>query len=328
MYRNSFEASLTNNTSSNLRAARSTAEKLILVIVFSLFSQLTTVPAYSTISPKKVQSFFQQYLQQAESDYYSGLSKAKSSYEFSLATKEESIRQAKLIILRNNQIRVLKLGENRNYWGNFNCPDTRPSCIYVDKGPKFEVGEIATVKEAVVNSPSNLSEIDLIVSMGLVELLNPKEFTQASRIIRDESLAIENLKKNYQTEQLKIESAFEDASQIEPALLAIKRALKNSSNFEKAFVVALKFDYNQRGLDELARLPFRYINSIKALDSAIKVTRLSEDADAVAASYSYSGALKINSICGKTFISETKFKIMYSKVSEVYKQATGRKLSP
>lgn len=281
----------------------------------------------ASASPKRVIAHFQTYLNKAEATYKADYQKAKSQYESTLSSKEIAITQAKKDYVRFGQVRVVKLGDNRNYWGSFNCPTARPNCIYVDKGEKFEVGEVTSIKEAIANDLANLDLIDIIVNLGLVELINPSELQKAARIIREETYAVQLLKKKYDLDIKTIEGKYEKQVLVEPAVLAAKRASKNASDFHKAFITALKFEHNKQRLDELARLPFRYIDSFKALDSAIKVTRLSEQADRVDSSYSYSGAKKINSICGKTFIAEAEFMEMFLAVSEVYKQVSGRKLT-
>jgi hypothetical protein len=296
------------------------------VVVFAL-SSLISIPSYAAkVSGKQVLVYFQNYLTKAESEYNSNTAKVKQQLEIAIETSEKKIRQAKQDFLRSNQIKVIKLGDNRNYWGSFNCPMTRPDCIYVDKGPKFEVGEVTTIKEVVSSKTEYLNEIDLIVSLGLIELLTPTEFQLASKTIREQTAAMAASQSKFKADMLSIESKFEEANKVQPAILAIKRALKTPNSFEAAFVTALKFEYNREKLDELARLPFRYIDSLKTLDSAIKVTRISEDADTVASRYSYTGARKINTICGKTFITEIEFKEMYGKIASLYREATGSKL--
>lgn len=299
--------------------------RCLLVAVLAIAIQSN--PAYSSSTEaKRTLVKFQEYLAKAERDYRNTYTKAKSDFDSTLSSKESLIRKAQQDFLNSNQVRVLKLGDNRNYWGSFNCPITRPNCIYVDKGPKFEVGEITSIKGTIADKVANLDEIELILNLGLIELLTPKEYLSATKIIREETLAIATLRKEFQNDSLLIQQEYEQALLVEPAILAIKRAGKSPGNFQKAFVTALRFEYNRARLDEIARLPFRYIDSLKALDSAVKVTKLSEDADDVAASYSLAGAARINKICGKTFITESKFRELFSEISNVYRDLTGKRL--
>jgi hypothetical protein len=188
------------------------------------------------------------------------------------------------------------------------------------------VGELTTIKDAVAENIPSIDEIELIVSLGLIELQTPTDYRRATATIKSETLAIDTLNKNYASTRLALESAYENAMVVEPAILALKRASKNPKDFEKAFITALKFEYNVQGLDELANLPFRYINSLKALDSAVKVTKLSQEADSIASNYTMAAAMKINKICGSTFTSDAKFKTMFSQVASLYQQFVGKKI--
>jgi hypothetical protein len=294
--------------------------------LFLLIACLPTYPVNAATSPNKALSAFSNYLKKAEMAYSTGMATAKSDYEKTLAIKQSAISLAKSDFKQFNRVKVLKLGDNRNYWGSFNCPASRPECIYVDKGPKFEVGELTTIKDAVAENIPSIDEIELIVSLGLIELQTPTDYRRATATIKSETLAIDTLNKNYASTRLALESAYENAMVVEPAILALKRASKNPKDFEKAFITALKFEYNVQGLDELANLPFRYINSLKALDSAVKVTKLSQEADSVASNYTMAAAMKINKICGSTFTSDAKFKTMFSQVASLYQQFVGKKI--
>lgn len=296
----------------------------ISLLVNTIFFHVEATQASS--SPQATLRFFQDYLDSAKSDYINQMNKLRLNFELSVEAKEKNISQAKAIWNQNNKIKVIKLGDNRNYWGNFNCPSERPACIDIDKGPKFQVGEITSIKEIVVSEVSYLREIDLILSLGLIELLNPVNYQQSAQIIVNETISISNLKKQYSTEKMNLEGIYREELKVTPAVKALKRALRTRGNFDKAFVTALKFEYNQKRLDELANLPFSTIDSLKSFDSALSVTRLSLDADSVARKYSYNEANRINRSCGNIFIKEFKFKDMFSKVSEVYLDATGRNL--
>jgi hypothetical protein len=300
---------------------------LARIIICALLVTFFPPPiSQAATSPTKVLNAFSSYLKKAELTHTTGMATAKSNYEKTLTMKQAVIASAKNDFKQFNRVKVLKLGDNRNYWGSFNCPASRPDCIYVDKGPKFEVGEFTTIKDAIAEKTDWLDEIELIVSLGLIELQSPNEYRRATSAIKNETLAIENLNRNYASTKQALEESYESALVVEPAILALKRASKNSKDFENAFVTALKFDYNVQGLDELANLPFRYINSLKALDSAVKVTKLSQEADSVASSYTMASASKINKICGNTFTKDAKFREMFSQVASLYEQFVGEKL--
>jgi hypothetical protein len=303
-------------------------KKLFVVVITAIiFSSLIATPSSSaSTTPQKVLVYFQNYLSKADSSYKNNLAILDKQFTSVITAKEYAIFSAKQEFLKYNQVRVLKIGDNRNYWGSFDCPVNRPTCKDVDKGEKFEVGEVTTIKKAITDSVPLIEEIDLIIRLGLIELINPREYQAASKLIREETAAIIASKAKYRLDNAAIEDTYAEAIKVKPAITAIKRASKNPSIFKKAFVTAMKFKYNQAALDGLARRSFGFIDNLKALDTAIEVTRLSQDADVVASRYTYAGAVKINKICGKTFISDIEFMEMFKKVAEVYQQATGKKL--
>ncbi len=299
----------------------------VVLLTVVIFGSITAIPTNSApTTPQNVLVFFQNYLSKAESSYKNNLAILDKQFTSVITAKEYAIFLAKQEFSKYNQIRVLKIGDNRNYWGNFDCPVNRPACKDVDKGEKFEVGEVTTIKKAIADSVPSIEEIDLIVRLGLVELINPREYQATSKLIREETAAIIVSKAKYRLDSTAIEDIYAKAISVKPAITAIKRASKNPSIFQEAFVTAMKFKYNQVALDGLARRSFGFIDNLKALDTAIEVTRLSQDADVVASRYTYAGAVKINRICGKTFISDIEFMEMFKRVAEVYQQATGKKL--
>lgn len=299
----------------------------ILLLAAIILNTILAAPTNSaSISPQKVLLYFQNYLSKAESEYKFNTMTLDKQFASAISAKESSLFSAKQEFLKYNQVRVLKLGDNRNYWGNFDCPANRPNCKDVDKGEKFEVGEVTTIKKVIADSVPFIEEIDLIVNLGLVELVNKREYQLAAKIIREDTAAISVLKAKYKVDIALTEDAYLSAMRAKPAIQALKRASKNPSIFQEAFVNALKFKYNQAALDGLARRSFGFIDNLKALDTAIEVTRLSQHADVVASKYTYAGAVKINKICGKTFISDAEFMEMFQKVAEVYQEATGKKL--
>jgi len=114
---------------------------------------------------------------------------------------------------------------------------------------------------------------------------------------------------------------------IDAAVLSAKRASSNPSMYEKAFITSFIFEYNAKRLDELAREPWTYLTSLKALSDAISVTKSSLQADAVASKYSYVAASKINGIYGNLFLGDTDFRNRFKVISSIYKLTTGLTLS-
>jgi hypothetical protein len=247
---------------------------------------------------------------------------AGNLYQPQITSTENKIKEAKSKFLTSNQVRVLKLGDNRNYWGNFDCPATRPACIDIDKGPKFQVGEITTIKSLIADKSEYLEEMEIIFGLGLVEILNPSTYQEASKTIRTENSSLISLKEQYKSAQNSISYKRDTGLEVEIALVAAERASKSPSNYDKAFVAALKFEQNRMKLNQLASTPWRYLQNYKALSSAIRVTRLSDQADVVAENYSYSRALAINASCGNAFTGDLVFKNTFKSISAIYKQAT------
>jgi hypothetical protein len=291
---------------------------LTILVVLASFSN----SAYGATKSQKVTSAFENYLSDLNSTYDTEMLNASNLYQPQIKSAQSKISDAKLRFLSSNQIKVLKLGDNRNYWGNFDCPASRTACIDVDKGPKFQVGEITTIKSLIADKTEYLDEIDIILGLGLIEITNLPTYQEASKTIRSETANLNSLTKQYQGAQNAITVKRDTGLTVETALLAAERAGKNPSNYDKAFVVALKFEQNRIKLNNLASTPWKYINNYKALSSAISITRLSDQADIVSSNYSYSRASNINSSCGTAFTGESDFKSFFNLVSTIYKAAT------
>ena len=117
-------------------------KKLFVVVITAIiFSSLIATPSSSaSTTPQKVLVYFQNYLSKADSSYKNNLAILDKQFTSVITAKEYAIFSAKQEFLKYNQVRVLKIGDNRNYWGSFDCPVNRPTCKDVDKGEKFEVG--------------------------------------------------------------------------------------------------------------------------------------------------------------------------------------------
>ena len=288
---------------------------LVLLVPYS-------TSAYGASKSQKVSDAFESYLESVDTTYDAEMLSAANLYQPRINSAQTKISDAKLKFLSSNQVRVVKLGDNRNYWGNFDCPTARPACIDVDKGPRFQVGEVTTIKSLIADKTEYLEEIDIILNLGLIEMTNLSTYQEASKTIRSETLNQNSLNLQYKSSQNSITSKRDNGLNVEIALLAAQRAAKSPSSYDKAFVAALKFEQNRVKLNELASTPWRYINSYKALSSAVSVTRLSDQADIVAENYAYSRALGINSSCGTTFTNDSSFKSLFALIATIYKQAT------
>jgi hypothetical protein len=297
-------------------------KKVCVLFTLLVLSFANSSNAYSASKSQKVTDAFETYLASVETTYDAEKLLAANQYEPQIRATQMKINDAKSKFLTANQVKVLKQGDSRNYWGNFDCPKTRPDCIYVDKGPLFQIGEITTFKSFITDKNEYLDEIDLILNLGLIEILNLTTYQEASKTIRSETLNLYSLNQQYKNAQNLITSKRDTGRNVESALLAAQRAAKSPSNYDKAFVAALKFEQNRVKLNELASTPWRYINSYKALSSAVSVTRLSDQADIVAENYSYSRAVGINSSCGTAFTNDSSFKSLFGLIATIYKQAT------
>lgn len=297
-------------------------QKVITLITAALLLSSYTNVAYGASKSQKVTSAFENYLDSVNSTYDAEMTSAANLYQPQIKSTQNKISDAKVRFLASNQVKVIKLGDNRNYWGNFDCPATRPACIDVDKGPRFQVGEVTTIKSLIADKNEYLEEIDIILNLGLIEITNLSTYQEASKTIRSETLNLNSLNQQYKNSQNSITSKRDTGLNVEIALLAAERAAKSPSSYDKAFVAALKFEQNRVKLNELASTPWRYINSYKALSSALSVTRLSDQADTVTENYSYSRALSINSSCGTTFTNDSTFKSLFGLIATIYKQAT------
>lgn len=297
-------------------------QKICVVFTALILSVFYSTSAYGASKSQKVTDAFESYLERVNIIYDAEILSAGNLYQPQIKSAQTKISDAKLKFLSSSQVKVVKLGDNRNYWGNFDCPATRPACIDVDKGPKFQVGEVTTIKSLIADKTEYLEEIEIILNLGLIEIINLSTYQEASKTIRSETLNLNSLNLQYKSSQNSITSKRDTGLNVEIALLAAQRAAKSPSNYDKAFVAALKFEQNRVKLNELASTPWRYINSYKALSSALSVTRFSDQADTIADNYSYSRALSINSSCGTTFTNDSSFKSLFGLIATIYKQAT------
>ena len=106
------------------------------------------------------------------------------------------------------------------------------------------------------------------------------------------------------------------------AIRAAKRASKNPSVFDKAFVTAYKFDYNVKGLDDIANLSFSSLNTLRSFLSQFAIIELADKAASVDASYNYFSAEKINKSVGNVFTSDEEFQVPAKLVASQYKKLT------
>lgn len=287
----------------------------------------------------------------ANSTYDQEIQAASNLYAPQISASNTKMTEARAKFSSVSGVKVLSLGTNRNYWGNLNCPTTRPDCIDVDKGEKLNVGEVTTLKAIIGTKTDYLLEIDIMLGLGLIELTNRAEYlavtstlksepTNLSKITteytasqtaaknkRDRAIesatalrksALADLDENYQTAKVELE-AKETAASL--ALLAAKRASKDS-NFDAAFVIAYKFEYNRRMLDQIADDAWTGDWTFRTIDSIIKVNKLAATGDAIGAKYSKTSAAAFNSAVGNAFTNEPDFRAALKVLTSTYKNTT------
>lgn len=157
-------------------------------------------------------------------------------------------------------------------------------------------------------------------------LLNGKART-AAQTKRDNAVAqatkaretaLAELDDAYEVKKAELE-AKETAASL--ALLAAKRASKDS-NFDAAFVIAYKFEYNRQMVGQIADAAWTGEWTFRTIDSIIKVNRLAATGDSIGSKYSKSAASAFNSAVGNAFTNEPDFRAALKVLTSIYKQTT------
>ena len=127
-----------------------------------------------------------------------------------------------------------------------------------------------------------------------------------------------------------LDDAYEDSkAQLEAqataanlAVLAAKRASKDPANFDSAFVVAYKFEYNRQMVNEIADAAWTGDWTYRTIDSILKVNRLAVSGDSIASRYTKSAATSFNNAVGNAFTNEPEFRAALKVLTSIYKQTT------
>ena len=135
--------------------------------------------------------------------------------------------------------------------------------------------------------------------------------------------ALADLDEAYESAKSQLE-AQETAANL--ALLATKRASRDAANFDAAFVVAYKFEYNRQMVNEIADAAWTGDWTFRTIDSILKVNRLAVTGDAIASRYTRSAATSFNASVGNAFTNEPAFRAALKVLTTTYKQATARNL--
>jgi hypothetical protein len=131
--------------------------------------------------------------------------------------------------------------------------------------------------------------------------------------------ALSDLDDAYEIAKAQLE-AQETASNL--ALLAAKRASKDSTNFDAAFVIAYKFEYNRQMVNEIADAAWTGDWTFRTIDSIFKVNKLAVTGDAIGSRYTTKAASAFNAAVGNVFTNEPDFRAALKVVTATYRQAT------
>ena len=318
--------------------------KLSLALALLILVPVSMVPAHAATKSAVLTKAFQKYLTDGEAEYAKAIMDAKALYEPQISTAESKLLAAQSQFALYNQVNILKTTTHSPSGAiaidAVNCPATRSDCKDPSyKSNEFKAGEVATVYSftggdaAFLNSSyaqmnmGLLQTVDLQIKDGLISLVNSAGYNGAVSAIRTQYQNVQNLTQQYAQAKSDAETKLQDVQRmksfITSAIISTKRANLNSGTFEKAFVSSFKFEYNAKRLDELARAPWTYISSLKALKDAVSVTRQSELADSISNNYSLKAASGLNSTYGNLFLSEQEYKDGFHLVSEIYRTASG-----
>jgi hypothetical protein len=305
--------------------------KISLIVLVLVLSTLSTTSAPAALKSTKIIAVLDAHLAQVNSDHKKALSEADKTYQPMIFASQKQAEDAFTRLKSLNKATVVKIGNNRGYWGQFECPEKRPNCIGVDKGPEFQIGDSISFKEITLKDVDQLYVNQLIIQDGLVEMVNASGYNSAADSFRkamsDLSLATLQLAQAKASANTQHADGLSITESIKIAKIAARRADKNPASYEKSFVTSYVFESNREGLRRYASTPFSQINSLKALDDVIEITKLSKQADQIAARYSLTSAAKFNKICGSTFTGEPEFKADFRKIAELFKKATNTNLS-
>jgi hypothetical protein len=106
------------------------------------------------------------------------------------------------------------------------------------------------------------------------------------------------------------------------SLLAAKRASKDAANFDSAFVIAYKFEYNRKMIGEIADAAWTGEWTFRTIDTIIEVNKLAATGDSIGRAYSKSKAAAFNSAVGNAFTNEPEFRATLKVVTAQYKKVT------
>lgn len=195
---------------------------------------------------------------------------------------------------------------------------------YVSIG--IERGYIVPLNQVVFDSSriaykQGLSEVENLTAQNGKARVSAREKKDraiaAASAARESALA--DLDEAYEVEKERLEA---QQTAAELALLSSKRASKDSANFDSAFVVAYKFEYNRQMINEIADAAWTGEWTYRTIDSILKVNRLAVTGDSIASKYTRSAASAFNSTVGNAFTNEPAFRAALKVLVSTYRQAT------
>jgi len=207
---------------------------------------------------------------------------------------------------------------------NFSVADNRDVQNGIAAGFITPLNQIGFDSTRLTISSETLNAALLIQKYGSVRISAQSKYEAliASATKKRQS-GLDELTSRYEDAKAKLEA---QADAAETALLAAKRASKDPTNFDKAFSVAYKFEYNRVILNEIANLPWTGNWSFRTINSLIKVTNLADLGDSIASRYSYKAATSFNLRVGTAFTNEPDFRAVLKIVSTIYKKTTNTSL--
>ena len=169
----------------------------------------------------------------------------------------------------------------------------------------------------VKTETANANDLTLLNGKARTSAQTKRESTVAQATkVREAALA--DLDDAYETAKAQLE-AQETAANL--ALLAAKRASKDS-NFDSAFAIAYKFEYNRQKVGEIADAAWSGEWTFRTIDTIIKVNKLAAAGDSIGRKYSKSQAAAFNSAVGNAFTNEPDFRAALKVLTAIYKQTT------
>jgi hypothetical protein len=197
--------------------------------------------------------------------------------------------------------------------------DDKYVAIGIEKGYIVPINMLA-FDTSRIGYKQGLAEIDNLTTMNgkaRISARDKRDKVVANSISARES-ALADLDETYESAKAALE-AKETAANL--ALLAAKRASKDS-NFDTAFVIAYKFEYNRQMVGEIADAAWTGEWTYRTIDTILEVNRLAVAGDSIGAKYSKSQAVAFNSAVGNAFTSEPDFRAALKVLTSIYKRTT------